>query len=342
VFDDAVHESGGAAAATLQHTHLLGRVDRYTLAIPIGAVISIHEAPLVFPLPCAQPGIAGAIRFAGIAVPVFDLRRSLRLEPKNIEAGDRLVLVDAGGRIMALVVDEVLEFVAIERVTDEGMHALFGDTPVNAKIVTGIACAPDLCAILDPAGFLVPDAWDAQTAQAVYDGPIDPTHPLLARTAALAEIPKAPTAAGIEAAIFSIAGQRFGVPLPAVVEFFTQAQHAPVPSRTSVAVSLLNRRGEAVMLFDPRPILGLTPAELQPLVDGLVLSGEGFAAAVPVDKLEGLELLDRTTGNMKPGRFCLSVHPSPAGAILLLDVPAFLHNAQSAFGNRPPAAAAVA
>jgi len=85
------------------HTHLLARVDRYDLAIPIASIVSIHEAPAVFPLPCAQPGIAGGIQFQGMAVPVFDLRRSLRLQPRPIEYSDRLVLIEVDVRIIAPV-----------------------------------------------------------------------------------------------------------------------------------------------------------------------------------------------------------------------------------------------
>ncbi len=330
------------SAIAAGHTHLLARVDRYDIAIPIVAIISIHEAPVVFPLPCAQPGIAGAIQFQGIAVPVFDLRRSLRLDPRPVAYHDRLVLIDAGVRIMALVVDEVKDFVSLERITEEGLDALFGDSPVNAKIISGIACAPELCAIIDPAGLLQPDIWDAQTVSDVYEQSIDEMDPLRERTAALAEIPKPPHALGVEAALFQIAGQRFGVPLGTIVEFFTAATHAPIPVRSNIAVSLLNRRGEGIMLFDPRPILGLTPAPLPARVDGLVLAGDRYRMALPVDKLEGLAMLPRSDANLAPGRFCLSVHPSEQGAVLLLDVPAFLHHAQSAFGNRPPAAHAVA
>lgn len=327
---------------TAAHTHLLARVGKYTIAIPIGIVMSIHEAPLIFPVPCAQAGIAGAIRFAGIAVPVFDVRRSLRLEQRAIARSDRLVLVDVSVRIMALIVDEVLEFVAIEHVSEEGMDELFRDTPVNTNIIAGIASAPELCAVIDPAGIVQPDEWDAQTIQSVYDEDVSESHPLWARTMALAEIPKAPAASGIEAAICQIAGQRFAVALPAVVEFFTAASHAPIPVRSPIAVSLLNRRGEAVMLFDPRPILGLPPAPLPLFVDGMVLSGDRYVMALPVDKLEGLGVLTSVDSSIKPGRFCVSVHPSEQGAILLLDIPAFLHHAQSAFGNRPPVADAVA
>lgn len=340
-----MHEASGnlgAQASSMTHTHLLARVGPYNLAIPILTVISVHEAPLVFPVPCAQPGIAGAIRFAGIALPVFDMRRSLRLEPRAIAETDRLVIVDVGVRVMALIVDEVLEFVTIERFIEEGLDTLFGDAPVNANIIAGIACAPTLCAVIEPSGILAPDLWGARTVQSVYADEVDKSNPLWARTAALGEIANVPTGMGLEAAICQIAGQRFAIALPDIVEFFTAASHVPIPVRSNIAVSLLNRRGEATMLFDPRPILGLPPAPLPPSVDGMVLSGDRYVMALPVDKLEGLGVLPYTDSNIKPGRFCLSVHPSEQGAVLLLDVPAFLHHAQSAFGNRPQAADAVA
>lgn len=324
-----------------EHTHLLARVGRYEIAIPIGIVISIHEAPFVFPVPCAQPGIAGAVQFQGLAVPVFDVRRALRLEPRGVIESDRLILLDSGVRIMALIVDHVHEFVAIENVSEAGLDALFGDTPLNAKLVSGIACAPQLCAVIDPAALVQPDVWDAGTVHDVYDEQIDRSSPLWARSLALAEVPKAPALVGIEAALFTISGQRFGVPLATVVEFFTSSSHAPIPVSSNIAVSLVNRRGEAVMLFDPRPILGLSCGPLPARVDGLALSGDHCVMAIPVDKLEGLDVLTSADRSHKPGRFCLSVHSTPHGAVLLLDVPSFLHHAQSAF-NRAPATGAVA
>jgi chemotaxis signal transduction protein len=324
------------------HTHLLARVDRYDLAIPIASIVSIHEAPAVFPLPCAQLGIAGGIQFQGMAVPVFDLRRSLRLEPRPIEYSDRLVLIEVDVRIIALIVDEVKEFVSLERVTSEGLHSLFGESPVNAKIIAGIACAPELCAIINPAGLLQPDVWDAETIQDIYQRELEASDPLFTRTAALAEIPRAPQALGIEAALFQIAGQRFGVHLSSIDEFFNNISHAPIPVRSNVAVSLLNRRGEGIMLVDPRAILGFPPSPMAARVDGIVLAGDGVRLAIPVDKLEGLGMLPHSDSTLAPGHFCISVHPSAQGAVLLLDVPALLHHAQSAFSSRPPAPSAVA
>lgn len=324
------------------HTHLLARVDRFTLAIPIGCVMSIHEAPLVFPAPCAQPGILGAVRFQGVAIPVFDLRRSLRLPERALALSDRLVLVDAGVRIMGLLVDEVLDFASLFVSAETNSDDLFGDTPVNAKIIAGVACAPELCAILDPSGLVQPDVWDSTTVQTVYEEPTDYGDPFWQRTAALAEVPKPAHAAGIDAALIRIAGQRYGVALPHIVEFFSNAPHAPIPIRATMALSLINRRGEAIMLFDPRPLLGAPPAPLPDRVEGLVLSGEHCKMAMPVDALEGLGVLPKFEASIRPGRFCLSVHPSDRGAVILLDVAALLHSAQSAFAPRPESPSAVA
>jgi chemotaxis signal transduction protein len=337
-----MHETQASTPFGADRSHLLVRVDRYDLAIPIESIISVHEAPALFPVPCAQPGIAGAVQFQGFAVPIFDLRRSLRLASRPVAAADRLVLIDVGVRLMGLIVDEVKEFVSLQRISDEGASALFGDSPVNAKIIAGIACADDLCAIIDPAGLLQPDVWDAEIVDDVFAQRLSPTDPLAIRTAALAQIPAAPQAIGIEAAIFRLAGQRFGVALPNIVEFFSSVSHAPIPVRSAIAVSLVNRRGEGIMLFDPRPILGLQSAPLPARIDGIILANEKAPMALPVDALEGLGLLPRADSSIPPGRFCLSVHPSPQGAVLLLDVPAFLHHAQSAFSSRPSPAGAAA
>lgn len=317
------------------HTHLLTRVDRFTLAIPIANVISIHEAPLIFPAPCAQAGIMGAVRFQGMAVPVFDVRRSFRLPSRPMQYSDRLVLLDSGIRVMAIIVEEVLEFAMLPADASATADDLFGDDGVNTKIIAGIACVPELCAIIDPAGLVQPDVWDAEAMQTVFEHPIDAADPFWARTAALAEVPKPAQSAGVEAAIFKIGGQRYGVPLGTIVEFFTDTAHSPIPVRASIAVSLLNRHGEALMLFDPRPILGLPLAPLPERVDGIVLSGDRCKLAIPVDTLEGLGFLPNIGAALKPGRFCLSVHPSDRGAVLLLDVPPFLLSAQSAFAAAP-------
>ncbi len=320
-------------------THLVARIGPYQLAIPLGVILSLHEAPLVFAVPCAQPGIAGAIRYQGLAVPVFDLRRSLRLEQRPVQPDDRLILVAVRGRIMALIADEVRTFVAIERMSDEREHALFGDTPVNRRIIAGIAAAPFPCAVLDPDGLILPDEWPDDVTSHVYAQPPDPQHPLWRRTELLAEVPAPPAVGGLEAAVFRIGGQFYAVPVTSVAEFFTGAVHAPIPVRAPVAASLLNRRGSAVLLIDPRPLLDLPPAPLPPAVDGMVLADTSGNLAIATDSLEGLRELPAARAGHQASSLCTSLHPTPEGPVIMLDVPAVIRHAYTVFAGRPKAGA---
>jgi chemotaxis signal transduction protein len=320
------------------HTHLLARVETYELAIPIAAVVSVHEAPLLFSVPGVQPGIAGAVHFEGRAVPVFDLRRALRLGNKSVEATDRVILIETGSATIAAFVDEVSEFVTLPAQTEAAAGSIFGDSRVNANIVAGIACSPRLCAIIDPAGFLVPDHWDADPALPLFERPADASHPLWARTQALAAFPEAPEKTGIEAALFTIGPQRYAVAISDVVGFFSEEPHSPVLTRGEVAVSLINRKGEALVLLDPRPLMGSPPQAFPALVQGVELRAGDQTMAIPVDSLEGLTRLAASDAMPRPSGLYAAAYRTEAGPVLLLDVPALLHSAQSAFDHSPAAA----
>ncbi|MBC5805772.1 MAG: hypothetical protein DLM53_04050 [Candidatus Eremiobacter antarcticus] len=319
-------------------THLLARVEAYELAIPIAAVVSVHAAPLLFSVPCVQPGIAGAVHFEGRVIPVFDLRRALRLTNRSVEATDLVIFIDTGSATIAAFFDEVSEFVTLPIHPQAVSGSIFGDGRVNANIVAGIACSPRLCAIIDPAGFLVPDRWDADPALPLFQRPNDASHPLWARTQALAAVPEDSEKAGIEAALFTIGTQRYAVAISDVVGFFSDEPHSPVPARGQVAVSLLNRKGEALVLLDPRPLMGTAPQPFPALVQGVELRGTDQRMAIPVDSLEGLTRLAASDAMPRPSGLFAAAYRSEAGAVLLLDVPALLHSAQSAFDYSAAAA----
>jgi purine-binding chemotaxis protein CheW len=312
-------------AAIGAQSHLLARVDRFDLAFPVERVVSVHEAPLVFTVPGKQPGILGAVKIRGEAIPVADLRRSLRVAPKHVEHDDRLIVIrSADDRRVGVIVDQVLTLIDVPPGVLQGPDPLFGDAQINGNIITGIAAAPDLCAVVDPDGLIVPDSWDDDAdSDAVLEATIDPTHPLANRTRSLAEAARAVEKAGTDAAVFTLGGQRYAVPIGSVVEFFSDATYSRLPVTNGVSASLVNRRGEALPLYDVRPLLGLNGDALPHAVDGVVLGGNGYRVAIAVDAFEGLEVLPAAAASStRPGRYCISIHASERGAIQLLDVAA--------------------
>ncbi len=311
----------------------MARVDRFNLAFPVECIVSAYEAPLVFPLPLAQPGILGAVNVRGVPVAISDIRRSLRLNAKAVELDDRLLLVRVGDVTVGVIIDEVRTL--IDLCTDELAHpaTLFGDIAVNSRIVAGIACAPEPCVVIDIEGLVLPDVWTGD-----IEVPIDQTAeadaPLVQRTALLGKPPATESEAGMDVATFGLSDQRYAVPVSNVVEFFNGASHSPLPCKSILSASLINRRGEALALYDVRSLLGLTQTRLSPHVDGIVLDGAGFKVAVAVDSLEGLRTLRHPALTAaRPSQYCLSVYSSEEGTIQLLDVAALTSAPQLALSN---------
>lgn len=305
-------------------SHLLTRVEHYDLAFPVERIVSVHEAPLVFAVPGAQPGILGAVKVHGKALAVADLRRTLRLSPKTVEHDDRLIIVrSSAGRHVGVIVDEVLTLVDVPPNALQGPDPLFGDIEINTQVIAGIAAAPDLCAVVDPDGLILPDPWDDETEQSILESEFAPDHPLANRTQALAQAIVDTERVGTDAAVFILAGQRYAVPITSVIEFFSDVGYSPLPIPSAVSPALINRRGEALALYDIRPLLGLAGPPLSQSVDGVVLGGNGCRIAIAVDSFEGLDLLPpAATSSARPGRYCISIHASALGAVQLLDVAA--------------------
>jgi chemotaxis signal transduction protein len=217
----------------------------------------------------------------------------------------------------------VLTLVDVPPDTLEGPDPLFGDVQINAQVITGIVAVPELCAVVDPDGLVQPDPWDDGELSAILSSVPAADDPLAQRTTSLAQPLEELETRGTDAAVFVLGGQRYAVPIGSVVEFFSDAGYSPLPTSSELHAALVNRRGEALPLYDVRPMLGLEHAALPAAVDGVVLSGNGCRIAIAVESFEGLEVLPQAASSAtRPGRYCVSIHPSSHGAISLLDVAA--------------------
>ncbi len=323
------------APAVVRRSHLLTRVATFDLAFPIDALISIHEAPIVTPIPSARPGILGGVLVRGEAIPIADIRRCLRAAPRAITATDRLLLLHAGSRTLGVIVDEVKHLIDVAIDALDGTDSLFDDTPINTNVIAGITASPELCAVVDVEGLMLPDPWLDEDAKRLLSIDADEELPLAERTAALAAVPPQAAAAGTEAAVFMLGGQYYAVAVTAVIEFFRDHAHAPILAHGGgLAVSLINRRGDALPLYDVKPLLGLAPEPMRERTDGIILAHAGVRVAIAVDSLVGLESLASSAQmNYQAGRYTFSVHASEYGSVQLLDVAAILAAPQLVLGN---------
>ena len=255
-------------------THLLCVLGPLTLGFAALSVREVMALPLVTPLSESAPWVAGALNLRGRVVPVLELRAALGLEVTPPGAGDALVILEDGGRIAAVRVDQVRDVqtlavspaaVASAAVTpDVGVSRVGGG---NANFVAGIARdgaalvqLMDLAAILDaaaaPHDFGAPAAWRADWFAPAERATME------ARARALAlplDVSSDAKTATMLLAAAQLDGELFGFELRVVREFAPLPALTRVPLGPQAVLGLLNLRGEILPLLDVRGALGMNP-----------------------------------------------------------------------------------
>ncbi len=109
------------------------------LAMPARGVQEVVRAVAVARLPKAPPIVEGVINVRGTVVPVLDIRQRFGLPPNPIALDQRLIIAQAGPRLVALRVDRALDLISVPAdAIESAAYAAPG-----AEYVAGIAKLPD-------------------------------------------------------------------------------------------------------------------------------------------------------------------------------------------------------
>jgi purine-binding chemotaxis protein CheW len=127
-------------------------LDAQRFALPLAAVSRIVRAVEITPLPLAPGVVAGALDVAGRIMPVYDLRRRLRLPERPLRLDDQLVIAHTARRPVAMVIDRALGI--IEAWPRDDAAAL----EPHLRHLRGVLSQPDgLVLIQDLEDFLSPE-----------------------------------------------------------------------------------------------------------------------------------------------------------------------------------------
>src|ERR1700712_4788121 len=85
------------------------RLDDNRYGLRADAVERVVRTVEITPLPKAPPTVLGVINAEGQVIPVFDMRRRFQLPERMPDLSDHLIIARAGGRRVALAVDEALD-----------------------------------------------------------------------------------------------------------------------------------------------------------------------------------------------------------------------------------------
>ena len=107
--DDLARQQASAPAAVPDpELHLVTfRLEREAFGVPIDRVREVVRVTDITRVPEAPPHIRGVTNLRGRVLPVVELRTRLGLTPAVIAPSSRILVVEAHGRVLGLLVDGV-------------------------------------------------------------------------------------------------------------------------------------------------------------------------------------------------------------------------------------------
>lgn len=121
-------------------------------ALPLQSVSRIVHSAEVTPLPLAPDVVAGALDVGGRILPVYNLRRRLRLPERMLGIDDQFIIAHTTRRHVALMVDRALGLIDARPIESAAELAS------NLRHLRGVLSLPDgLVLIQDLENFLSPD-----------------------------------------------------------------------------------------------------------------------------------------------------------------------------------------
>lgn len=152
--DDLPPETGAATAVLRETTRwVVFRLDSGRYALPLTLVERIVRAVYVTPLALAPDIVLGAIDVAGRILPVFNIRRRLRLPERMIEPRDHFLIARTAQRTVVLVIDSaqgILEHPAVGMIDAKSIGSNLGHIQGVIQIPDGLVLIHDLERFLTP------------------------------------------------------------------------------------------------------------------------------------------------------------------------------------------------
>jgi len=122
------------------------RLGEEHFGVPIGAIQEVVRLPEITPVPEAPAFVEGVINLRGRILPVLDLGRRFRLPDRPRTRASRILVAEAGGRPVGLIVDAVCEVVRLPGAAIEPPPPVVGG--IGVDYITGVGKLRDRLLVL--------------------------------------------------------------------------------------------------------------------------------------------------------------------------------------------------
>jgi len=301
------------------------------------SVLEIAWLPELTPAEEAPPHIAGVFNLRGKIAPVMDLGLRLGHLPRRFQLSDHIVMLQAGGMTMGVIVSDVSDVVGIPATAIEPAPHYDGDTPAHIHFLAGNAkLGEEIVMLLDVQRLIhapqihlpgLPASGVSANADACFCPDATDEERAVFRTRAhnLMQAEEGRDAAErVPLSIIQLGAEWFGVGLEVVREFTHLRRVTAIPCCPQHIAGNMNLRGDILTLADIRGLLNI-PAGSAAAEVMVVESGE-LRIGVPVDKvLEVIYLLPADIATLSAAHeenkeYCKGVVRYGVGMVSILDM----------------------
>lgn len=266
-------------------SQLVATVDGMLFAIPARCVVEIARVSALAPvLGASSAGVMGTADVRGRTASVLDLRHRLGLPASPPVIEDEIVFLEDDGRLVGLLVDDVLDLRDIPPDAVEvppAQVAADGLVVGLARTEAGLVRVLDVAALVHASG-----APPGRAAAPPARWTPDQEDVLRARAAALAQrLEAGDEDEGRAVAIVGLSGERYAVDLRSLREFLDVQHVTPVPCAPQHVIGCLNLRGDILTLLDVRPSIGLPVGSRASVRKAIVVEAATGPVAVVVDEV---------------------------------------------------------
>jgi chemotaxis signal transduction protein len=207
----------------------------------------------------------------------------------NIQDDQRIVVVDAGGMLLGLVVDHVNEVLQVSRkFVDPPPATVAGD----GRDLSGIARLDEgkrLLLLLDPTQILKRENLERLTNSAGEQSPqVDGGHPEAEREGNVAASDE------VQLVTFTLGDEEYGIPIAQIQEIDRLSKITKVPKAADYVEGVTNLRGEVVPVVDTRKRFDLDLRSADDHTRIIIVDLNGVKTGLVVDSVREVLSLSRT------------------------------------------------
>jgi len=153
--------SGHAASMEDTATLVVFSLDDAEYALPLRKIVEGLRMVAITPIPELPDSVHGVINLRGRVIPILNLRRRLGLTSIPIDIHNPILVADDNGRLVGLVVDEVIQMLTLPANAIDGPEALgrsrqavssVARTGERLILILDLEC---VCTVLD--GVVIPE-----------------------------------------------------------------------------------------------------------------------------------------------------------------------------------------